>query len=237
MYRKDAQSHMEFGQWIGKIGQIRIVDMSSMLWAHINVDDFQFDWDNSPATNDGKDNVSLAAMVNVGTTMENHLELYVLRCFKIQTSYKWPSIPELCQQFCNSDGCFFNGFTEGWGELKTLIDGAIGSKNKSYKPLTSVKMIFGSDVAVDFGAGMIIVGSPGSRIGYLIVTAVLEGFRLIGSTRVVLHQIQRRAIFLAVHQTQKLVESWVFETTTGHGGLVLLTYFRAGQSLAQGMGN
>jgi hypothetical protein len=28
-----------------RVGQIRIVDAASALWAHINVDDFRFSWD------------------------------------------------------------------------------------------------------------------------------------------------------------------------------------------------
>lgn len=30
--------------WIGRTGQLRIVDASSQQWGHINVDDIRFDW-------------------------------------------------------------------------------------------------------------------------------------------------------------------------------------------------
>ena len=45
--------YWDLSRWVGRIGQVRIADMSSKLWAHINVDDFRFSWDNEPASGKG----------------------------------------------------------------------------------------------------------------------------------------------------------------------------------------
>ena len=49
--------YWDLSRWVGRIGQVRIADMSSKLWAHINVDDFRFSWDNEPASGKGVGNV------------------------------------------------------------------------------------------------------------------------------------------------------------------------------------
>ena len=36
--------HWDLRLYSGRTGQVRIVDASSDLWGHINVDDFRFDW-------------------------------------------------------------------------------------------------------------------------------------------------------------------------------------------------
>ena len=158
------------GEWIGKIGQIRIVDMSTMLWAHINVDDFQFDWDNNPATNGGAGNIEPCSHGQCGHHYgESSGAAYVYRrVSKARTEdINGLTVPELCQQFCDSNGCFFNGYSEGWGGEVQDIDRWQCYWYEEQKFQASDKRendMFGNDVAIDFGAGIVLVGAPGGRI-------------------------------------------------------------------------
>ena len=42
---KMEEAHFDTGLYIGRAGQINIVDASSVIWGHINVDHFEFNWD------------------------------------------------------------------------------------------------------------------------------------------------------------------------------------------------
>ena len=327
------------GQWKGRMGQIRIVDMSTKLWAHINVDDFRFDWDNEPASMKGAGNIEpcdqgqcghsygessgaayvyrrvnkpkhslvfppLITPISPGTTLtitapsgscsispktvvaateavagdrlvvlnttltspsvvgdicqisygeqvaalklgtpgapsgsffyfNNPLEVAIpagstvsivdgsegycsvkpksfvtvlgaavgatsLGLSIVMGSSSQPGdwcaikyapgtvlspggaaapavtglvngivIPELCQQFCDSNGCFFNGYTEGWGGEVGDVDRWQCYWREEQKLQASDKRErdhFGQDVSVDFGTGTVLVGAPESRI-------------------------------------------------------------------------
>ena len=163
--------YWDLSRWIGKIGQIRIVDMSSNLWAHINVDDFQFNWDNEPASGKGVGNLENCHYGQCGHHYgENSGAAYVYRRISKQNTgtINGLAVPELCQQFCDSFGCFFNGYTEGWGGEVGDIDRFTNCHWVEEQKLQASDKReldrFGTSVDVDFGSGMIIVGAPGARL-------------------------------------------------------------------------
>ena len=161
---------MGLSRWIGKIGQIRIVDMSSNLWAHINVDDFQFNWDNEPASGRVLGTWKIVIMANAVIIMVKAGAAYVYRRISKQNTgtINGLAVPELCQQFCDSFGCFFNGYTEGWGGEVGDIDRFTNCHWVEEQKLQASDKReldrFGTSVDVDFGSGMIIVGAPGARL-------------------------------------------------------------------------
>ena len=65
------------------------------------------------------------------------------------------AVPELCEQFCDPFGCFFNGYSEGWGGEVGDVDRFSNchwiEEQKLQASDKREKDRFGTSVDVDFG--------------------------------------------------------------------------------------
>ena len=115
-----------------RAGQIRIVDASSSNWGHINVDDFQFDWD-----------VSGAVYINTNTKPVVGGNLETPRSGVVYAFLRHIN--------GSDDLCGFDKLACAWTEEAKLM--ASDKRANFY---------FGSSLSVIDSAGIVAIGSPGA---------------------------------------------------------------------------
>ena len=122
--------------YVGRAGQIRVVDASPSSWGHINVDDFRFDWVVTGAIVNGTE--SRTSKSHFGGMVETPRSgaAYTFRRHAAGSDNLCVADPETCI----------------WSEESKLM--ASDKREDS---------LFGVSVAVNDEAGVVLVGAPGTR--------------------------------------------------------------------------
>ena len=101
--------------FIGRTGQIRIVDQSSSRWAHINVDDFRFSWFSDGAKNWNASQHDTDYLSGCGQGQcggHEGADAGAAYVFRRRDKHKYVQTGlvlryEPCQTWCNQFGCYF----------------------------------------------------------------------------------------------------------------------------------
>lgn len=127
------RASFDVGNFVGRVGQLRVVDASSSSWGHINVDDFTFDWDVSGARVLNPNN-----KVSTGGLFETPQSGAVYAFLRHKSG--------------SNDLCVSNIASCVWDEEAKL---APSDKRQM--------MHFGTSLSIDNTAGVAVIGAPGAE--------------------------------------------------------------------------
>eukprot|EP00948_MAST-09A_sp_MAST-9A-sp1_P001234 g1234.t1 len=160
-------------KYFGQTAQIRIADLSSKYWAHINVDDFQFDWEPHGETVDywarNCGNQGLRS-TSCGSKSSGSAYVFRRRSNTSKVTVNGIDFYNPCSQVCGPDGCVFTNPVDRWpcqwDEQRKLVA-------SDRRPGDG----FGMAVAADDTKGHAIVGAPYSRTVDQYNQNAFNGFR------------------------------------------------------------